>query len=249
MAVTLAASIGADDKFLLVDGAVGDEVQPGYRFRVDDEMLEFGAFDTRDRVDRSGWYVERGLEGSTAASHAEGADIVAVSDTYGAGGPFSGGGGGDLETILATGNTTGEHAIVMPMGTIDGTTVAGRFQLATPDGDGNIGMFIGMSIADASNGGGSLQVNAGAANSGNPEDVLGGSIQLTAGDGGEGIDGGSITLLSGRADNTAHAGSRVELRGATTTRDGLVFLYLPSADPLVAGALWANLGIVTVSAG
>jgi len=37
--------------------------------------------------------------------------------------------------------------------------------------------------------------------------------------------------------------------GTATIADGVVKLNLPTSDPAVAGQLWSNLGIVTVSAG
>lgn len=91
MTLTLTANIDADDRVLGVTGTVPDGIGPGYRFRLDDELLDLTGFEHHD-VDypanrqqdpnRNRWYVRRGLVGSTAASHTAGAAILGATDAF-----------------------------------------------------------------------------------------------------------------------------------------------------------------------
>lgn len=89
--------------------------------------------------------------------------------------------------------------------------------------------------------GGSLNIIAGAGGVGEANDGTGGnggSVSITAGIGGTGGDtqgnGGNITLTI----------------GTSTADDGnFIINNLPTSDPTVAGALWSNAGIITMSSG
>ncbi len=56
-----------------------------------------------------------------------------------------------------------------------------------------------------------------------------------------------VSALHNLVDTT---GSNLTWNGSTLTVNGdIVFSGLPTSDPLVAGELWNNLGVLTVSAG
>lgn len=93
MSLTLASTISDAARLLTVTGTVPDEIGPGYRFRLGDELLELADFarapittpiTDRRRVGRdvSTWIVERGLEGSTRASHASGTAVDGATDAF-----------------------------------------------------------------------------------------------------------------------------------------------------------------------
>jgi len=110
MALTLASALGATDTEVVVTGAVTDDIAVGYGFRLDDEALQIIDFvrqGTRSTGpgknagrDRSRWLVARGLGGSVAASHAQGAAVVGATDAWKSGTdvshgpPWADGGGG-----------------------------------------------------------------------------------------------------------------------------------------------------------
>jgi hypothetical protein len=120
MALTLANPLGATDTEVVVTGQVTDEITVGYGFRLDDEALQiadFVRYGTRGTGpgknagrDRTRWLVRRGLGGSVAASHAQGAAIVGATDAWKSGtdvdhGPpwadsGGGGGGGAAPTLV-----------------------------------------------------------------------------------------------------------------------------------------------------
>jgi hypothetical protein len=86
----------------------------------------------------------------------------------------------------------------------------------------------------------SIRVRAGSAFANATTNITGGDIEILAGDGSANsagnADGGDITLTAG----TGHG----------TGRDGLILLQnLPTADPVVTGALWNDGGTLKISAG
>lgn len=85
MSLTLAANIGADATTLRVSGTLTADCRPGFRFRIDDEMLEllsFGLTRPPRREMRLVWNIDRGLEGSARAPHSSGAAIRGINDAY-----------------------------------------------------------------------------------------------------------------------------------------------------------------------
>lgn len=109
MALTLTGNISASARSLGVTGTVPDSIGQGYRFRLDDELLELAGFGRvnvqypvyrQDDPDRNAWFVRRAVDG-IAASHTAGATILGATDAYVASGsettapePFASGGGG-----------------------------------------------------------------------------------------------------------------------------------------------------------
>lgn len=106
MTLTLTANINASVRLLHVTGTVSADIEPTYRFRLDDELLELQAFVPMSGInrpsnpDRNRWYVRRGLDLTEAASHTAGATIKGAADAFVSGtdqdapDPFSSGGGG-----------------------------------------------------------------------------------------------------------------------------------------------------------
>lgn len=122
-----------------------------------------------------------------------------------------------------------------------------------PSNAGKIGL--GGADGDTGQQGGSAYLIAGGGNGATTS--YGGLVTL---DGGHGDGtGGNATLMSGQAaSGTNKPGGDVIIApqaGDGSGRHGLVILggignpALPTADPHVAGALWNNSGVVTVSAG
>lgn len=167
------------------------------------------------------------------------------------------GGSQDLATTLGVGNTTGENTIVTPMGTIDGTTANGNLDLYGLNNGNATGSDISAGSASGLDGGGA-QVLAGDGDTGGG----GGNATLTGGrgdgggshgafiraNGGNLIGGGGGADLVGGAAKTSSgaAGGDITLTpgaGDGAGRGGLVILTLsalPSADPLVAGAVYSD---------
>lgn len=74
-----------------------------------------------------------------------------------------------------------------------------------------------------------------------------------AGGDGEGGDGGGILVRSGNGTSGDANGGDVTLQpgnGTGTGRNGLLLLNnLPTSDPVVAGAVWNDAGVLKISAG
>lgn len=99
MTLTLSSSISPTDRVIAVTGTVPDDIERGFRFRIDDEALVFTAFEPRAVVgsrrpgpstpragqNRARWKVQRGDLGTEPASHETGTEIVAVADAWGSG--------------------------------------------------------------------------------------------------------------------------------------------------------------------
>jgi len=64
---------------------------------------------------------------------------------------------------------------------------------------------------------------------------------------------GPVRSENGFKDITVAANTGVETTNFSITYDGsnsvVIFSNLPTADPAVAGQLWSNAGVLTVSAG
>jgi hypothetical protein len=163
--ITLHSDIGAADRLIVVDGIVGDEVQPGYLFRLDDELLEFGGFETSDRTDRNAWYVERGREGTTGASHDADTEVLGVTAAFAAAtsgsappSPFASGGGGGGVSLLGPVTLTFDDLAAasgspLPTG-FDipvGAIVLKAWAVISVNGDTDAGSAIWLAIADAAN--------------------------------------------------------------------------------------------------
>ncbi len=141
MTLTLTDTISEGDREFRVTGELPDAAGPGYRFRLDDEMLElfsFGYVSTNplSLIDRGLWRVRRGIADSIPASHDGGTEVLAVDQAWATSadadppGPFLGGPGSPqtLAQTLALGNDTGGLGIVndttVPGGTADVSAIA-----------------------------------------------------------------------------------------------------------------------------
>ena len=86
---------------------------------------------------------------------------------------------------------------------------------------------------------------------------VGGDVNITSGTGGTGANdtggnGGDVNVLSGTGGTggTAGNGGNVNIDAGTGDTDGNIIMgSLPTSNPVVAGALWSNSGVLTVSAG
>lgn len=107
MALTLTTTINASVEELTITGTVSASIVAGYRFRLSssDEIMEIVGFRRIPNVrtwpvDRNRWLIHRGLLGTTATSHTNGATVQAVVDEFVASedetapDPVSDGGGG-----------------------------------------------------------------------------------------------------------------------------------------------------------
>lgn len=112
MTLTLVANIDDETRFLGVVGTVPEDIEPGYGFRIGDELLVLQGFVmpyATTQIDRNRWYVRRAQDGSTAASHTAGDEIKGAADAFVAAtsgttppSPFAGGSGAsDLDAVLA----------------------------------------------------------------------------------------------------------------------------------------------------
>ena len=136
-----------------------------------------------------------------------------------------------LAAVLAAGNTTGERAIIMPSGILNGraaTTAIAATALANGVRKG-------------------AQFYAGAADT-----VVGGTASLVGGDGD--LSSGAILTVSGAESGTNKPGGDITLGpgpGAGTGRRGLIRTAanaLPTTDPAVPDAWWKSpLGQVVVT--
>ncbi len=66
------------------------------------------------------------------------------------------------------------------------------------------------------------------------------------------VDGGDLNLVGGASATGSGNGGDVVIQGGATTAGSvgnIIMDTLPTADPTVAGALWNNSGVLTVSAG
>lgn len=172
-----------------------------------------------------------------------------------AGGP---GGASDLEAVLTEGNTTGENTIVMPMGVLHGTTDFGDLELIAGDGVTFNGGFVVLAPSDGEGTAGNARLRGGNDEFGGEASLYGGNGGVTfgarviAGGASDGGPGAPAQIIAGEAGGTDQNGGDIDMTagaGNGTGRNGLVFLHLPTADPNVAGALWADSGVVKVSAG
>lgn len=106
MALTLTTTINASIEELTITGTVPASILAGYRFRFSgsDEIMELVGFHRIPAVrtwpvDPNRWLIHRGLLGTTATSHTNGATVQAVVDEFVAStdetapGPVSEGGG------------------------------------------------------------------------------------------------------------------------------------------------------------
>jgi len=123
----------------------------------------------------------------------------------------------------------------------DGSGAGGSVDIA--GGDGAAGGDANLT------GGAGSSADGGAINiTGGNGITLGGDILLTCGNATTGT-GGNLYFSTGTSASS-HAGDLIYLPGSGSGgRNGLVLLNLPSTNPGVAGALWANSKIVTVSTG
>ena len=141
-----------------------------------------------------------------------------------AGGAASTSGAGGAISVsggAAAGTGKAGGAVTLSGGASSGGGASGAATVSTPAG-----------TAGAKNGGnaGAIAVTAGA-----------GAAAVGAG-GGNGGNGGSITLTLG-------LGGAKDGGGANGAQGQFSLVNLPTADPKIAGAWWANAGLVTVSAG
>jgi len=87
MALTLTAGISATDRVIAVTGTVPTDIEAGYEFRLDDELLTLTTFAlhevqypgwTQLDPNRNSWMVRRGV----ATTHALGTSVLAAVDAF-----------------------------------------------------------------------------------------------------------------------------------------------------------------------
>lgn len=109
MTLTLTGAIDATQNNVQLSGDL--DAQPGDLFRLDDELVEFGSYLAVDRqhaVSRSLCSFGRGVDGTTAASHTAGTELLGAVEAVESGttsvipAPFpSGGGGGGITMTVS----------------------------------------------------------------------------------------------------------------------------------------------------
>jgi hypothetical protein len=205
---TLAENASASDREIVVDSDAA--LDPGQRFRLDDEILTFFGYDRDSVVDallvrrserrpwtgeRTRWAVERGQDGTTAASHLSGATLYAVADARVTGTdltpplPFAGAPEDvapipTLAEVLAEGNDPG--------------TDTNPAMAAATDG-GRVGANLTLVASQAAGVGGAATLTADDGAAAN----AGGDAQLAAGwgDGGT-VDSAAVAVQGGQGDGT-----------------------------------------------
>lgn len=215
--------------------------------------------------------VIRGGNGTSPVSHTAGTAVTA--GWGGGGGSLSATDGtttvADVTSLsFSPGSVTDAGAGVAEVDPpLTATLSEGLYIIQTPQGAQGAGAFTRYQEDPGTGAGGTIALSGGDGVTG----FAGGRASIFGG-GGNGVGGpqstgGEVDAFAGAANGT---GGRVELLGGqpgtgtgmpggdvrVTTfggdgagRHGLVFLNLPTSDPAVAGALWADSGIVTVSAG
>jgi hypothetical protein len=169
-----------------------------------------------------------GLGGSANLIAGDGGLIAGGIDI--SGGNASAGPGGD---VLITGGT--------------GTSIGGSITIACGLGSSGQGGVLNLYGGEGDNGkGGDVGFTAGTSLT-----TDGGSFQITGGTGAGNGAGGDFNFITGQGAGTGRSGDFIVYAstGVGSGRSGLVFLNLPTANPHVEGALWANSKIVTVSTG
>lgn len=167
----------------------------------------------------------------------------------GFGGPITGSPSGTIYTPTGTGVITGVQ--LQDVGTLQalGYYVVPSAGASNADGNGANGANANIAAAAG-----------GASTGGNGNGGVGGAVNITAGAGalanGSGTNGvgGAVNITGGAAAPAGNTnGGDVVIQGGAKNGSGkvgnIMVPTLPAADPHVAGALWANAGVVTVSAG
>lgn len=221
----LDANISSSDTVIVVD--TGSEQDNGFGFRIDDEKLTFLGYDRSSTAriveylggDRTRWKVARGQDGTTAASHLAGAELLAVADAFAAGedltppSPFAGGEVPPLADVLAVGNDPGGTIIVA----------------ATGSGSNGAGVNI---LPGDTNGGGANTASGGAGAADKP----GGTVSLLGGTGDSDNDAGAeVSAEGGWGDGTPGAFVVKTRDGATTSSTGTTGQALVSRESYAAG--------------
>lgn len=145
----------------------------------------------------------------------------------------------------------GDLPVYTAPATVGVTITAGQSDAVDPGGD----LTLNAGPAADATPGGAVRINGGISGEGD-----GGAVIITAGDGGEGAgdDGGVINLIAGNAVSGANGnGGSINLIVGTDVGSGVAgyvnaggrvtMAALPtSAAGLPSGAIWSNLGILTV---
>lgn len=168
----------------------------------------------------------------TASALGSGLSDIAIN-----GGQPTSGDGGNLSFVAGWGGTAGNGGTVgLYAGWgIGGTGVGGNIELSAgsdqdTSGKGAYALLAGWDAPD--NKGGYAQFFAG-----DNDDNSGG-------------EGGSVVIRAGLGDAVAGVGGSITLRvGTGNTPGNLIVVNLPTADPVVAGALWNDSGALKISAG
>jgi hypothetical protein len=232
MAITLTADVGTSDPTIFVSEplALGSGQPP--------QLVMVGA-EAMYVANPGGlaWSVLRGANLTSPASHSAG-DTVTPTST--AGEPSDVGVIGGVPFFVSATDPTTVPALaplVVPGAVWVDTSFGPPFQQFSRDGSG-VWQTIDLIAYD----------NAGAQQARLLGPSSAGSVAMFGG-GRVGAHGNitaqttaAFLLWSADPDETAPIGIYASAQGLTVTG-------LPTADPLVAGALWSNLGIVTVSAG
>lgn len=145
-----------------------------------------------------------------------------------------------LAEVLAAGNDTGATAAITAANGLQlaGNSLNDGTAATVQVGSGASAASINGGQSDPDNGPYGAQVTAFAGGVSNPNSAVSGAgveIYLSPAKAGGGGNGGDFVVDAAAGDGAG--------------RRGLVFLNLPTSDPHVAGAAWANAGVVMVSAG
>lgn len=248
----LAANISGGpnaDRTITVDA--GPAPTPGTLLLVDDELIAFGSLNRLTTPPYAAqllvWNVQRGMNGTTKASHLIGAELTEVRPVYG-GEATDQGGGGTLAEVLAEGNITAT-------GTSGGISNPPYSMVSADDGTGGTGAKFKLRDADNSNPG-TAWLGGGDGLTG----IDGGAVELTSGSGGgDSGSGADVYVGGGVADGTGgkvaiQAGYAItdsDANGGDVTIDAgggdgagalgnIILATLPTSDPLVLGALYSD---------
>lgn len=209
------------------------------------------------------WQVKRGYLGSTPAAHSEGATVTVEPSLGSAGGGSISATDGTTTVDPATSLSFPAHTLtdlgsgvagvgpqITNITSVRGSPVRihGLDGLTDASGD-SVDIFGGEADDGGGANGGDITVHGGQAGAGTG---AGGAIELTAGFGNTASAGGDVLIKAGDGDFGDNAvGLSLRLTGAdgTTGKGHLLLVGLPTADPSIAGAIWSNSGVLTVSAG
>lgn len=267
MALTLTSDVGLTDRTITITGTVPDSIGPGYAFRLDDELLILTTFELEEvqypvwrqlDPDPNLWIVRRAQGSSTLATHSSGTAVRGAADAFTAStdeeppaNVFPAGGGGG--SISVTDGTTTVNPV---------TSIRGAVITEGQAGVAGIGTAVVAGDDPGAIGAGNLWIQ--------PHPTLGYArlvgrdasdanwIYLTPWIGTE--NDGSVTIATHDGQNQVYMNENEGVGMVSILHDiicqvatgNMRVFGLPSADPVVSGALWIDVAagrVLKVSAG